>query len=287
MSGQAEEMLERYAHHLRMANYSPRTIREYRKILDLWFRASGNRSLDVSAEELDAWVGQMYEKGLKPGTIATRITAIRAFFGWCVEQKALVINPAASLPKVRLGKRLPKSATHEEVRRFFQAIKMQPGSRSTRDWVLFTIMYAGGLRVSEVVGLRVEDFDPEYGIMQIRGKGNRERTIHLRESDVTLLKGWVGERDRGWMFPGQGEGHLSARVVQQYCRDYQQAAGIQRRVTPHTFRHSCAVHSLTSGAPITYVQQRLGHANLATTGIYTQLADEERARITRQVELAI
>jgi integrase/recombinase XerD len=280
-------MLERYAHHLRMANYSPRTIQEYRKIIGLWFRASGNRTMDVSPDELDAWVDQMYEKNLKPGTIATRITAIRAFFGWCVEQQALVFNPAAGLPKVRLGKRLPKAATHEEVRRFFQAIKMQPGSRSTRDWVLFTILYAGGLRVSEVVGLRVEDFDPEYGIMQIRGKGNRERTIHLRDSDVALLRTWIGERERGWMFPGQGEGHLSARVVQQYCREYQQAAGIQRRVTPHTFRHSCAVHSLTSGAPITYVQQRLGHANLATTGIYTQLADEERARITRQVELAI
>jgi site-specific recombinase XerD len=102
-----------------------------------------------------------------------------------------------------------------------------------------------------------------------------------------MLKAWVGPKRRGWLFPGQDGDHLGTRVIQYHCRRYRKAAGITRRVTPHTFRHSCAVHNLTSGAPITYVQQRLGHANLAVTGIYTQLVDRERARITRETELAI
>lgn len=288
MDGQAEAMLERYTHYLEMANYSPRTIQEYRKIVELWFRASGNRSLDVGREELDAWVDRMYRRGLKPTTISTRITALRAFFSWCVQQNALESNPVDTLPKVRLGSRLPRAMTRDEVRRFMMAVADQGGSRGRRDLVLFTLLYVAGLRVSEAVGLRVEDLDPERAIMTIRGKGNRERNVHLRQADVAMLQRWIiGEQRRGWLFPGQGDSHLSARCVQQYCQEYAERAGISRRVTPHTFRHSCAVHSLTGGAPITYVQQKLGHANLATTGIYTQLADEERARITRQTELAI
>jgi site-specific recombinase XerD len=164
-AGKAEALLRRYAHSLEMANYSPRTIREYGKIVRQWIRVSGNGTLRVGPEELDAWVAAMYGRGLQPGTIANRITVLRAFFSWAVEEGAIESNPAAALPKVRLGRRLPKAMTRAEVRQFMAAVLAEGGTHAQRDHVLFTLMYTCGLRISEVVGLRVEDFDPEWGIL--------------------------------------------------------------------------------------------------------------------------
>ena len=101
------------------------------------------------------------------------------------------------------------------------------------------------------------------------------------------LAAWIGDRRRGWLFPGVHDTHLSARVVQQYCREYAKDAGLEGRVHPHTLRHSAATHYLQGGATITFVQRMLGHANLGTTGIYTQMGDADCTRIAREVKLTI
>lgn len=279
--------LEPFLQDLRLRNCSPRTIREYRKTLINYFLDTSNYSLEVSREELTGWVARMYDRGVQPRSVATRITTLRSFFGWAVRAGLAASSPAEVLPKVKLGRTLPKALTEDEVRRFMETVKVGPASRAERDLAVFTLLYTCGLRVSEAVSLRIEAIDLGGAILQVQGKGNKERTIDLREQDVAMLREQIGNRTEGWLFPGVRDQHLSARVVQQYCREYAKASGIKRRIHPHVFRHSCAVHYLTRGAPITYVQQRLGHSSLATTGGYTQLADAERARITRSIDLAI
>ena len=278
--------LEPFLQSLRLRNCSSRTIREYRKVLENYFLDSQECGLGVSRDALTAWVAAMYERGLNPKTISTRIVALRSFFSWAVRSGLLDNSPAEVLPRVKVRQSLPKALTQEEVQKFMAAIRETPGERARRDLVVFTLLYACGLRVSEVVSLRIEDTDLEGATLQVLGKGDKERSINLREQDVDMLRKWIGKRRDGWLFLGEN-GHLSSRVVQIYCGQYGKAAGIRRRVHPHLLRHSCAVHFLTGGAPITFVQQRLGHASLATTGIYTQLADQERARIARGVKLAV
>lgn len=280
--------MEEYLGDMRLRNCSHRTVREYEKVLIAYFLDTGDYSLDVARSVLRAWVARMYERGLKPSTVATRVGVLRGFFRFAFKEGLASEDRSVHLPKVKVGQQLPKALSVSEVQALMAAIAEAKTPRGARDLVLFTVMYSCGLRVSEVVGLLVENVDLEGRMIRVLGKGNRERRVYLKGQVVDLLRAWIGERERGWLFPGQREGeHLSARVVQTYARQYGEAAGLGGKVHPHALRHSCATHYLTNGAPITFVQALLGHAKLSTTGMYTQLADEECARVTEEVALAV
>jgi len=274
-----------YLDDMRLRNCSSRTIREYEKVLINYFLETDNYSLEVSRSVLRAWIARMYERGLKASTVATRVGVLRAFFRFAFAEGLITEDRSVHLPRVKVGKHLPKALTADEVRAFMAQVAAN-GGRGRRDLVVFTLMYACGLRVSEVVALRAENVDLEGGsILVVAGKGNKDRRVFLKESTIDLVAEWLGGRESGWLFPGQGDGHLSARVVQHYAREYGQQIGLT--VHPHMLRHSCATHYLTAGAPITFVQKLLGHAKLSTTGLYTQLADRECQRIAQSVELAV
>jgi site-specific recombinase XerD len=280
-------LIEPFLANLRLGNRSPGTIAEYRKVLHM-FCLEVSCDLRVSLTDLRTWVAGMHDRGLKPSTISTRLTVLRSFYNFARDEGLAEANPIARLPQVKLGRRLPKALSPEEIRAFFNAVDArQDLERGPRDRLLFSLLYTCGLRVGEVVTLRCEHVNLETASLRVVGKGDKERMVPIRPEVLPALTAWTKGRDRGWLFHGEYGAHLSTRVVQQYCNEYGQAAGIPRRVHPHMLRHSCATHYLTGGAPITFVQSLLGHANLGTTGIYTQLADSERARIAREVELAI
>jgi len=267
---------------LRLRNCSPRTIVEYRKVLDWYFRDTGCCELaDTSKWAVREWVASMWEKGLAPGTIATRVGVLKRVF-----QGAGRDDLANCLPKVKIGSCLPQALTKDEVAAFFEQIKASGTRRSKRDYVLFMLLYTCRLRVSEAVSLRVEDVDLDAGAVLVRGKGNKERQAYLKPGTLTVVRGWIGDRATGWLFPGANGAHLSARVVQQYAKEYGKAIGLDD-VHPHSFRHSCATHYLLAGAPITFVQALLGHAKLSTTGLYTGLSNRHRRKIALDTELAV
>jgi len=135
--------------------------------------------------------------------------------------------------------------------------------------ILFELMYAGGLRVSEAVGLRVSDVDFADGSIRIVGKGDKERRIYLKPRQVELVREYIETVDlSGLLFPGRRDKPMTPRAVEQRIKRYARSAKIARPVTPHTLRHSIAVHYLQGGAPVNFVQGLLGHASLATTGRY-------------------
>lgn len=276
--------MDEYLSDMRLRNCSARTIQEYRKVLRNYFLETGDYSLGAARSTLRGWVSSMYERGLRASTVATRVGVLRGFFRFAFREGLAPDELSKHLPRVKLGKQLPKALSPEEIRAFMETV-CNNGERGRRDLVVFRLLYACGLRVSEVVTLRIEDVDLGSGTLRVTGKGNKERRLFLRPAVGQLLGEWIGDREAGWLFPGQGDGHLSARVIQHYAREYGKLVGLY--VHPHMFRHSCATHYLTGGAPITFVQQLLGHAKLSTTGIYTQLADGECARISRSVELAV
>lgn len=275
--------MDEYLEDMRLRNCASRTIKEYKKVLVNYFLDTNDYNLDVSRQTLRSWVSRMYERGLEPATISTQSGVLRSFLRFAFNEGLSTEDTSRHLPKIKLGKQLPKSMTLAEVGTFMDAVRSN-GDRGKRDLVIFMLMYTCGLRVSEVVTLRVKNVDFQTNFIHVSGKGNKERRIFLKADMVKLLKTWLSGKSGKWVFPGQGDGHLSSRVVQHYTNQYGKQIGLH--IHSHMFRHSCATHYLMAGAPITFVQRLLGHAKLSTTGIYTQLTDLECAKITQEISLA-
>ena len=161
--------------------------------------------------------------------------------------------------------------------------------RGHRDQVFFKLLYACGLRVGEAERVRVTDINWEEGWLRVIGKGNKERRVYLKPYLVEALREYIEEsKVGGYLFPSRdGYGHLRGRHMGRRLKRYAEKAGLPGHVTPHTLRHSAAVHYLIGGAPITFVQNLLGHESLTTTGIYTQLVDQMAKEIVLNTRTAI
>lgn len=276
--------------HLRLKNLSPQSIVEYEKVLKGLFDhvALGDRSpKEITAAQLRDYVAGMQQRGLAAKTVSDRVLVLKRFFGFLLAEGYIKEDPSLRLPRPKVGKRLPRALTIPQVQALFAA--MGEGSRTgRRDRVLFQLIYAGGLRVSEAVGLKVDDINFAQGTLRVIGKGDKERRIYLKPHVVEGLRQYIAREDLdGYLFPGRGGGHVTARNVEMRLKRYAQKAGLREHVSPHTLRHSIAVHYLLGGAPITFVQNLLGHESLATTGIYTQLTDEMTRGIALNTETAL
>jgi site-specific recombinase XerD len=279
-----------YESYLHLKGLSPRTIGNYLYYLGHLFRFLEVEPAAVStltAAQLRSYVASLQERGLADKSVWSEVQAIKAFFRFLVDEGYINQNPAERLPTPKVGRRLPKTLTVEQVRDLFRA--MDGTSRvDRRNKVLFHLCYVAGLRVGEAVALRVGNLDPDEGTLRVVGKGDKERRIYLKSYTVELLEQYIEESGvTDFLFPGRGGGHITISTVDPQFQRYVKKAGIPRRVTPHMLRHSVAVHYLLGGAPITFVQQFLGHDRLATTGIYTQLVDEMTRKIALETETAL
>lgn len=203
---------------------------------------------------------------------------MKRFFGFLVEEDYLEKDPSQRIPRPKL----PRALTILQVQAFFKA--MQGGDPLTRrESMFFRLMYACGLRMGEVVKVGAEDIDFEEGWLQVVGKGNKERRIYLKPYMLEALREHIEENQQdGYLFPGADPGRpINGSHMGRRLNRYVQEAGLPPEVSAHTLRHSIAVHHLTDGATISFVQGFLGHASLATTGIYSRLADE----MTREIGL--
>lgn len=235
--------------------------------------------------------------------MADRVTIFKRFFGYLLVEGRITADPSQRLPMPKVGKRLPKALTLRETAMLFAVLPSRTDWKTSaasdtrealatrvkhRDRVLFELMYAGGLRVSEVVRLRVADIDLAEGSIRVLGKGDRERRVYLKPRIVDMLQDYVSEQHlTDLLFVGRPGKPLATRHVQVRLKPYAKAAGIERNVTPHTLRHSIAVHYLQGGAPVSFVQSLLGHASLATTGKYLLLTDQMVKQIALKTETAL
>ena len=276
--------------YLRLKNLSPRTITEYQKVLESLFDHVGldaSSPREITAAQLRDYVASLQERDLAAKTVSNHVLVIKRFFGFLLAEGYIVEDPSRRLPRPKVGKRLPRAFTIPQVQALFAAMD-GPSQAERRDRLLFQLIYAGGLRVSEVVGLRVRDIDFTQGTLRVVGKGNKERRIYLKPYVLEQLRQYIARNELAdYLFPGRGDSHITARNMQMRLKKYVRRAGLPEEVSPHTLRHSIAVHYLVGGAPITFVQNLLGHESLATTGIYTQLADEMTRKIALNTETAL
>jgi integrase/recombinase XerD len=247
----------------------------------------------ADAAALHDYLAAMTTRCLAPRTQARRLSAMRQFYRFLLSDGARPDDPTATLDAPRLGRPLPKILAEAEVARLLAAVAARPDEEGTRLRCLAELLYATGLRVSELVGLPLAAAQRDPRFLLVRGKGGKERLVPLSRPARQALADYLQCRARfpakaarsRWLFPSRGAaGHLTRQRCGQLLKGLALAAGIDpARLSPHVLRHAFASHLLDHGADLRSVQQMLGHADIATTQIYTHVQGE---RLRRLVESA-
>lgn len=231
---------------------------------------------------LRGYLACLKELSLSKVSIARKIASIRSFFKFLCREGILKTNPASSLSTPKRDKPLPKFLDENEVIRLIEA--PEGGSpASLRDRAILEILYSTGIRVSELVGLNINNVDQIGGVMKVYGKGKKERLVPVGDSALKAIRRYIdGERYKenrgvdtyGALLRNSRGARITDRSVRRIINKYILKASIQQKVSPHTLRHSFATHLLNRGADLRSVQELLGHANLSTTQIYTHITTE-------------
>jgi integrase/recombinase XerD len=272
------------------------TLAAYRNDLaDLagFLAARGTALENADAASVHDYLAAVTTRRLAPRTLARRLSAMRQFFRFLVSDGGRGDDPTAGLDTPRLGRPLPKILSEAQVTRLIEAAAAWPGGEGTRLRCLLELLYATGLRVSELVGLPLAAAQRDPQFLLVRGKGGKERVVPLSGPARQALAAYLECRARylphgqpaRWLFPSRGaEGHLTRQRCGQLLKELALAAGLDPELlSPHVLRHAFASHLLDHGADLRSVQQMLGHADIATTQIYTHV---ESARLRRLVETA-
>ena len=233
----------------------------------------------ITRDHIMAFLVHEKKRGLQAASLARRLVAVKLFHRFLVRERLMTEDVTSVLEAPRLWKRLPQFMTAREM----EAVLSLPFSRKAaglRDAALLECLYATGMRVSEIAGLKVEDVNLDQGFLKCRGKGSKERLVPLGKKArdrirIYLEKGRPGTGPAvGPVFLGRGGRGMTRQSLWQLIKKYAKLAGITKRITPHTFRHSFATHLLENGADLRVVQELLGHADIATTQIYTHVSRE-------------
>jgi integrase/recombinase XerD len=248
--------------------------------------------MGADSQAVEGWFAGLSQSGLSAATAARRRSAVRQFYRFALSEGWRKDDPSRRLEAPARGRPLPKVLSREEIERLFERLMERDGASALRLLTLVELAYASGLRVSELLALRVEPFrrDPDHLI--VRGKGGKERLAPIGPAARRAVHAWLAVRDAArkpkapdsvWLFPSTGaSGHLTPRRFAQLLEQAALDAGLERgRVTPHVLRHAFATHLLEGGADLRVVQTLLGHADISTTQIYTHVARDHLSRVVR------
>ncbi len=264
---------------------SPRTIDAYRRDLDDLADCLGANPASVGAAELKSYLRGLLDRGFSSRTQARRLSAIRQFFLFLRAEGERCDDPAHLLDSPRIGRPLPKYLSEDEVARLLAAARELPGLSGLRMVALLEVIYATGLRVSELVGLPYAAVAREPEVLLVMGKGGKERAVPLTLAARVALAAYLARREQAtrgirggarWAFPGPGRGgHITRDGFYKALKTLAVRAGVSSaKVSPHVMRHSFASHLLAHGADLRAVQSMLGHADIATTQIYTHVLED-------------
>jgi integrase/recombinase XerD len=271
---------------------SPNTLAAYRADLTAlarWLQQRGTAIGRCTRSDLLAFIAFRVEAGARPRSTARQLSSFRRFFRYMVRDGAVREDPTAQIAMPKIGRSLPKSLTIAEVEALLGAPAVTD-PLGHRDRTMLEVLYATGLRVSELVSLKLGQVNLNQGVLRILGKGNRERLIPLGEEAVSwvqdFLQGPRGEilldRQTDSLFPTRRGDRMTRQAFWHIIKRYAAKAGIDKELSPHTLRHAFATHLLNHGADLRVVQMLLGHSDLSTTQIYTHVARERMKELHSQ-----
>ena len=246
-----------------------------------WLRESPRQLIDTRREDLMAFLAWRFEQGALPRSTARQLSSIRRFFRHQVREKRIEDDPTARIEMPSLGRPLPHTLSESEVEKLLLAPDTDT-PLGMRDRTMLEILYASGLRVSELVVLRTVQVNLHQGSLRVTGKGGRERLVPLGDTAREWLERFMAgareeilrERQTQFLFPTRRTDHMTRQAFWHMIKRYARVAGIKSELSPHTLRHAFATHMLNHGADLRVVQMLLGHSDLATTQIYTHVARE-------------
>jgi tyrosine recombinase XerC len=276
-----EKFIEKFVRYLEIEkNYSGHTITNYKLDLKGFNKFILGTELEkISYLDLRKYLAVLKEKNFCSRTVSRRLSTLRSFFRFLCREGYIKANPLLMLSSPRLEKHLPSFMTEAEVSRLIESAfaKNQKDLLGLRDRAILEVFYSSGLRISELVGLNLEDIDFISGILKIRGKGKKERIVPIGETALATLKKYLEKTKKpaAALFLNNHNRRITTRGVRFLIAKYLNASGTKPGVSAHTFRHSFATHLLNHGADLRTVQELLGHANLSSTQIYTHLTTDK------------
>ncbi len=265
---------------------SPNTIAAYHRDLreHLTFLAARKVSGPAAVDEshLILYLGKLRRSGAAPATVMRKLSSVRGFYRYLAGDGQIAADPTANLPAAQLRRRLPDVLSIEDVTRLIA----QPDAktpRGLRNRAMLELVYAAGLRVSELVGLSRGDLNLELGLVRCVGKGSKERVVPVGRPAIEAVKIYLASRRDAApaLFLGNKGRSLTRVAFWRIVRRYARQAGIRAAISPHTFRHSFATHMLDGGADLRAIQELLGHASIVTTQIYTHISTDRLREVYR------
>jgi tyrosine recombinase XerC len=265
-------------------NLSPHTVLAYIRDINQFISfVKSKGSLFENPQRIDPAFARSYLRWLElknfsKKSVARKISSCRAFFRYLFREGKIKLNPFEHILTPKLGKRLPSFLYPEEVVKLLDAVNLKM-KNGPRDLAILELIYASGMRVGEAAKVGIENIDLESGEVLVQGKGDKERVVLIGSHAISSIKKYLDVRknmaNEKILFLGRGGSKLTSRSMERMIRKYARKAGISKRVTPHTLRHSFATHLLSGGADLKMVQELLGHSSLSTTQIYTHITKEK------------
>jgi integrase/recombinase XerD len=260
---------------------SRNTVAAYRRDLADFLEFLGREKkapLDIEPDDVVSYAERLRRRGLRPASVARRLSALRGFYHHLVREGALTRDPTEPVDHPRASRPLPRTLAQDAVIALVEAPD-RGRPLGVRDRAILELLYATGMRASECLDLKLEDLNLSAGYVICTGKGRKQRLVPVGAQAVDRMRDYLGDvrpalarrRDPGFVFMNARGGRLSRQSLWTLVRRAAAAAGIRRRVSPHVLRHSFASHLLEGGADLRSVQAMLGHADIATTQIYTHL----------------
>jgi len=242
----------------------------------IFLRDKSFRIEDLDERTLFLYLTYLRAKGLKSRSLARHLSSLRGFFSFAMDERWYKEDPGQLLENPKLPKKLPEFLTREEMSRVL-ALPDTTTALGMRDKAMLELLYAAGLRVSEVISMKVLDYDAQVGILRVFGKGAKERLVPIHYAAQEILNQYVDHTRpafkpaEDFMFLNRSGKGLTRQGVWKLIKKFAEMAGIKRSISPHTFRHSFATHLLEGGADLRTVQLLLGHADITATEIYTHI----------------
>jgi integrase/recombinase XerD len=283
------QLLEQYIDRLWLEKgLSRNTLDSYHRDLQtfrLWL--DGRDIVSVRREDLMRYLSDRMAKGIKSRSTARALSCLRGLYRYLLRENLIAIDPTLQIESPKLGRPLPESLTETEVEKLLAA----PNVKSPigfRDRTMLEVLYASGLRVSELVGLRIPDVNLRQGVVRVMGKGSKERLVPLGEEAISWIQRYLVEARPDLLkknlaedaiFPSSQGKPMTRQTFWYRIKAHAETAGIRRKISPHTLRHAFATHLINHGADLRVVQLLLGHSDLSTTQIYTHIAQQRMKSI--------
>lgn len=272
-----------------LSEHTQKSYRTDLKKLAIYCNNQGVNDIGVvTSELLQGYLAARHQQGLSARSTHRALSAFRAFFNFLIDKQKRLDNPVTGLARPKLPKPLPDSLSEEQV----DALLESPNTDDPvecRDKAMLEVLYATGLRVSELIGLRLDQVNIQQGVVRVTGKGNKERLVPLGETAIDMLLHYIqvsrpelSKETSDVIFLSKRGVQMTRQTFWHRIKYYAVKAGITQHLSPHTLRHAFATHLLNHGADLRVVQMLLGHSDLSTTQIYTHVATERLQNLVEQ-----